>query len=104
MNRKSEIFEQVLTSPFDNDTFVGFVKEFLNNLSLIFPMAFMCDLSSAKLREFVLKENKIDYLEAFPERDNENKRVFKSAKMSVCILGSTKTHVKEDVLFPMRIR
>ena len=72
-------------------------------LSLIFPMAFMCDLSSAKLREFVLKENKIDYLEAFPERDNENKRVFKSAKMSVCILGSTKTHVKEDVLFPMRI-
>lgn len=73
------------------------------HLSLIFPMAFMCDLSSAKLREFVLKENKIDYLEAFPERDNENKRVFKSAKMSVCILGSTKTHVKEDVLFPMRI-
>lgn len=73
------------------------------HLSLIFPMAFMCDLSSAKLREFVLKENKIDYLEAFPERDNENKRVFKSAKMSVCILGSSKTHVQEDVLFPMRI-
>lgn len=73
------------------------------HLSLIFPMAFMCDLSSAKLREFVLKENKIDYLEAFPERDNENKRVFKSAKMSVCILGSSKTNVKEDALFPMRI-
>lgn len=45
----------------------------------------------------------IDEFEGFPERDNENKRVFKSAKMSVCILGSTKTHVKEDVLFPMRI-
>ncbi len=37
MNRKSEIFEKVLTSPFDNDTFVGFVKEFLNNIQLIAP-------------------------------------------------------------------
>lgn len=37
MNRKSEIFEQVLTSPFDNDTFVGFVKEFLNNIQLVAP-------------------------------------------------------------------
>lgn len=73
------------------------------HISLIFPMAFMCDLSAAKLREFVLKENKIDYIEAFPERDNENKRVFKSAKMSVCILGSSKTFVKEDDLFSMRI-
>ena len=37
MNRKAEIFEQVLTSPFDNDTFVGFVKEFLNNIQLVAP-------------------------------------------------------------------
>lgn len=37
MNRKSEIFEQVLTSPFDNDTFVGFVKEFLNDIQLVAP-------------------------------------------------------------------
>lgn len=73
------------------------------HLSLIFPMAFMCDLSAAKLRKFVLNKNKIDYLEAFPERDNENKRVFKSAKMSVCILGSSKTLAKEDEQFPMRI-
>lgn len=37
MNRKSEIFEHVLTGPFDNDTFVGFVKEFLNNIQLVAP-------------------------------------------------------------------
>lgn len=35
MNRKLEIFESVLTSPFNNDSFVGFVREFLNNVELI---------------------------------------------------------------------
>lgn len=72
------------------------------HLSLIFPMAFMCDLSASNLRRYVLEENVIDYLEAFPERDNENKRVFKSAKMSVCILGASKR--KEiNAKFPVRI-
>ena len=71
--------------------------------SLIFPMAFMCDLSAYALRDFVLRHNKIDYLEAFPERDNENKRVFKSAKMSVCILGASKTKTSGNDRFPMRI-
>ena len=37
MNRKLEIFESVLTSPFNNDSFVGFVREFLNNVELIAP-------------------------------------------------------------------
>lgn len=73
------------------------------HLSLIFPMAFMCDLSASSLRRYVLEENKIDYLEAFPERDNENKRVFKSAKMSVCILGASKTKTKGSIKFPVRI-
>lgn len=73
------------------------------HLSLIFPMAYMCDLSAASLRKYTLNENKIDYIEAFPERDNENKRVFKSAKMSVCILGASKTKVSDSDKFPMRI-
>lgn len=73
------------------------------HLSLIFPMAFMCDLSASSLRKYVLEENLIDYLEAFPERDNENKRVFSSAKMSVCILGASKTKTKENIKFPVRI-
>ena len=37
MNRKLEIFEKVLTNPFDNDQFVGFVREFLNNVELVAP-------------------------------------------------------------------
>lgn len=73
------------------------------HVSLIFPMAFMCDLSSYDLREYVLNHSQINYLEAFPERDNENKRVFKSAKISVCILGASKENNDEKRQFPVRI-
>lgn len=73
------------------------------HLSLIFPMAYMCDLSAKGLREFTLNKNSIDYLEAFPERDDENRRVFRSAKMSVCILGASKIQCDGDTKFPMRI-
>lgn len=70
--------------------------------SLIFPMAFMCDLSASNLRKFILENYEIEYLEAFPERDDENKRVFESVKMSVCILGVGKSHgLSKD--FPLRI-
>ena len=54
--------------------------------SEIFPLAFTCDVSASKCRSFVLSECNIITLEAFPERDNPQKRVFESAKMSVCIL------------------
>ena len=73
------------------------------HLSLIFPMAYMCDLSAKGLRDFTLNQNRIDYLEAFPERDDENRRVFRSAKMSVCILGATKKRCDGSTKFPMRI-
>lgn len=54
--------------------------------SEIFPLAFACDVSAYKLREFIQKECSIISLEAFPERDNPRKRVFENAKISVCIL------------------
>lgn len=73
------------------------------HLSLIFPMGYMCDLSSKGLRDFTLNSNSINYIEAFPERDDENKRVFRSAKMSVCILGASKQTVSGDNKFPVRI-
>ena len=73
------------------------------HLSLIFPMGYMCDLSAKGLRNFTLNSNAINYIEAFPERDDENKRVFKSAKMSVCILGASKCPVSGNTQFPMRI-
>ena len=73
------------------------------HMSLIFPMAFMCDLSATELRKFIFAQESIQYLEAFPERDDESKRVFQSAKMSVCILGSNRTKSDATRKFKLRI-
>lgn len=72
------------------------------NFNMIFPMAYMCDLSCGNLRKMIFDKTKINMLDAFPERDNVNKRVFASAKMSVCILNCSKTSTKSNV-FPLRI-
>jgi len=58
--------------------------------SQIFPLAYTGDVTSKAIRDFTLNKFRILGLEAFPERDNENTRVFKHAKMSVCILFFTK--------------
>lgn len=63
----------------------------------------MCDLSSYELRKFIFNQESVQYIEAFPERDNESKRVFKSAKMSVCILGSNRGNADPNRKFLMRI-
>ena len=69
-----------------------FVQKSLNLLGRdgifaeIFPLAFACDLSAAKLRQFVFSKYRVLSFDAFPERDNPQKRVFEAAKMSVCIL------------------
>lgn len=46
MSRKSEIFESVLTNPFNNDSFVGFIKEFLNNVQLVAPTRYNKECSN----------------------------------------------------------
>lgn len=46
MNRKLDIFEKVLTNPFDNDQFVGFVREFLNNVELVAPTRYNKEYSN----------------------------------------------------------
>lgn len=70
---------------------------------LIFPLAFMGDATNTNIRRFVMENTRIDFLEAFPERDNANKRVFKEVKMSVCILGATKMKVPSSYKFGVRI-
>jgi len=54
----------------------------------IFQNSFLGDNSAKLLRKHFLTEQQIIKIDSFPERDDINKRVFKSAKMSVCILFS----------------
>lgn len=71
--------------------------------SLIFPSAFLCDLSATGIRKLIVDTATINYIEAFPERDNAKKRVFENVKMSVCIVEFTKTHHKKNTAFKFRI-
>ena len=50
-----------------------------------------------------MENTQVDFIEAFPERDIESKRVFKEVKMSVCILGATKRKVPSSYKFSVRI-
>lgn len=66
--------------------------DLLNNNGVfaeIFPLAYTGDVTSKNIREHNIKHFKLIGIEAFPERDNENKRVFRHAKMSVAILFFT---------------
>ncbi|MBK7790219.1 MAG: N-6 DNA methylase [Saprospiraceae bacterium] len=66
----------------------------------IFQNSFLGDNSAKLLRKHFLTEQKIIRIDSFPERDDLNKRVFFSAKMSVCILFSqNKKMVEYD--FPL---
>ena len=46
MNKKLEDFEKVLSNKYDNDSFVGFVKEFFNDVKLVAPTFFNTNVGS----------------------------------------------------------
>lgn len=68
----------------------------------IFQNSFLADNSSKGVRNHYLNNQSLLYIDSFPERDDIKKRVFESAKMSVCILMSQKT-ILSDYKFSLRI-
>lgn len=61
----------------------------------IYPLAFTGDVSLYKLRKEIIEKYDLIGIEAFPERDNPNKRVFENVKMSVCITLLRKSHIQK---------
>jgi len=53
--------------------------------SFIVPLGILGDKHSQKLREFMLKKFNFVKIEAFPHKDNPDFRVFKEAKLPVCV-------------------
>src|SRR3989338_4787748 len=51
----------------------------------IVPMALLADKQARPLREFILKRNCLQKIEAFPQKDDPANRVFYEAKLSTCI-------------------
>ena len=66
------------------------------SISAIFQNSFLADNASRGVRELYLRELKINRIDSFPERDDPNKRVFKSAKMSVAILDASNIKTKNN--------
>jgi Alw26I/Eco31I/Esp3I family type II restriction m6 adenine DNA methyltransferase len=71
--------------------------------SQIFPLAFTGDLSIKNLRKYIFDTMQIHFIEAFPERDDTNRRVFDEVKMSVCILQCQKKQPVSSEPFYFRI-
>ena len=51
----------------------------------IVPMALLGDEQARPLREYILKENRLKLIEAFPQKDDPKNRVFEDAKLSTCL-------------------
>jgi Alw26I/Eco31I/Esp3I family type II restriction m6 adenine DNA methyltransferase len=62
----------------------------------IYPLSFTGDISLYKLRKHIVENHDLIGIEAFPERDNPNKRVFENVKMSVCITMLRKSQIQEN--------
>jgi len=58
--------------------------------AFIIPYGILTDKSSEKIRKYIFENTTILKIDAFPERDNANKRVFAEAKMSTAIILSNK--------------
>ena len=85
MNRKLDIFEKVLTNPFDNDQFVGFVREFLNNVELVAPTKYNKEYSN-----FSFYVDGYYHIGNYKSEDGEKIAVF-----SVCLnKGDTVEHAR----------
>ncbi len=66
----------------------------------IVPMALLADKQAKPLREFMLQNNYIKAIEAFPQKDDPSNRIFADAKLSTCIYILNKQEIS---LFKIRI-
>ncbi len=66
----------------------------------IVPMALLADKQAKPLREFMLRKNCLQKIEAFPQKDDPFNRVFFEAKLPTCIYILSK---QKPFLFDIRI-
>ena len=72
--------------------------------SFIVPLGILGDKHSKNLRKFMLEEFSFVVVEAFPHKDKPDLRVFKEAKLPVCLYVGKKVHVTNpEVKFKIRI-
>ena len=60
-------------------------------LGVIVPMALLGDDISALVRRMLIEQGTFIRIDVFPQKDDPNKRVFRDAKLSTCIVHYSKT-------------
>jgi hypothetical protein len=55
-------------------------------LSMIVPMSLLSDQSTKGIRELLFEKHALEAIQAFPQKDDENDRVFPEAKLSTIVL------------------
>jgi Alw26I/Eco31I/Esp3I family type II restriction m6 adenine DNA methyltransferase len=104
--RKNDIYKPAAEGQLNY--FKLFLAKFLTHLNedgvaaFIFPNAFIGDKTCTKIRKFVFDQNKLISLASYPECDDANRRVFKSAKVSVCIAHMSKK-ISQDYIFDLDV-
>ncbi|WP_199247711.1 Eco57I restriction-modification methylase domain-containing protein [[Phormidium] sp. ETS-05] len=58
----------------------------LGSCGMIIPMSFLGDKQAVGLRKFFLERQKIRQVNAFPQKDDPNRRIFPEAKLPTCIV------------------
>lgn len=80
-----------------NNLYKLFICRFLDllrdggRLGVIVPMALLGDDISAPVRRMLLEQGTFTKIDAFPQKDDPHKRVFRDAKLSTCIIRYNKT-------------
>ena len=49
-------------------------------------MSLLADQQAGRLRRFLLEQNKIRQVNAFPQKDDPNRRIFREAKLPTCVI------------------
>lgn len=79
MGRKIDLFRLFIARGINltaNDGYLG----------LIIPMSLLADQQAAPLRKHLLMNHRLIGLEAFPQKDDAEKRIFRDAKLPTCVV------------------
>ena len=72
-------------------------------LGFIVPMPILGDEQASGIRQMILNGGAFSGVEAFPQKDDPHKRVFRDAKLSTAIIAVTRTTAEQQRCFRVRV-
>jgi Alw26I/Eco31I/Esp3I family type II restriction m6 adenine DNA methyltransferase len=110
---ENDSFDYLMTEYFNSSSYYALIKsgksnlyklfvfqclylfKYIDTLSFIIPLAVLSDRTANKLRNYIIDNYSLEKVDTFSERDDPKLRVFKDAKMSVCVIKITKKNIED---------